>query len=86
MILKATDGKVVVKLDDKESERDGLFIPDDARAKVQKGIIEGVSETAPPYLRKGVVVYLPPIAGIIITFEGTDYTVVKEYEIYTYEG
>jgi co-chaperonin GroES (HSP10) len=85
-MLKAAKGKVLIKLDDLETERNGLYIPKSAADKPQRGVVVAIAEDTPDYIKEGTIAYLPPIAGVKIPFEGNEYCAVMIHEIYAYEN
>lgn len=83
-MIKAGLGKVVLLLDNEEEYRDGLFIPETNRDKVQKGTVVGVANDSPDYMVEGLIAFIPEVAGINITHEGVTYKAVKLHEVYCY--
>ncbi len=58
----------------------GIYIPDAAKEKSQKGKIEAVGGDVKT-LKVGDEVLFDKYAGTKITFDGTDYLIVKEEDI-----
>jgi chaperonin GroES len=68
-----------------EKTAGGIFIPDTAREKPQKGVIVAVGKgTAdePMHLKVGDEVLYGKYAGTEINIDGADYLIMKESDIY----
>lgn len=63
----------------------GIFIPDTAKEKPQKGTVVAVGDDAKdetPTLKVGDVVLFGKYAGTELKWEGKDYLIMKENEVF----
>ena len=90
MALRPLRDKIVVKvIDDTEQTSGGIFIPDSAKEKPQKGTViavgpgkmqeSGTIETVP--LKAGETVLFTKFAGTDVKYDGTDYKILLYRDI-----
>lgn len=68
-----------------EKTAGGIIIPDTAKEKPQKGVVVAVGPGLPDLkmtLKKGDEVLYGKYSGTEISFEGRDYLIMKEADIY----
>ena len=68
-----------------EKTKSGLYIPDTAKEKPQRGTIVAVGpgkKDEPITVKKGDTVLYGKYAGTEITVEGTDYLIMREEDIF----
>lgn len=68
-----------------EKTASGLFIPDSAKEKPQRGKVVAVGNgkvDEPMTVKKGDMVLYGKYSGTEITIEGTDYLIMKESDIF----
>jgi len=81
MKFKPLGDRVFVKfLEETEKTAGGIYIPDTAKEKPQKGVIEAVGKDVEE-VKKGDIVLFEKYAGSKIAIDNEDYLIVKEDEI-----
>lgn len=69
-----------------EKTASGIYIPDTAKEKPQRGIVVAVSEKdkeeKSPEVKVGDAVLYGKYSGTEITYEGSEYMIMKESDIY----
>jgi len=85
--IAGTANRVVVQAAAAEEKTaSGIIIPDTAKEKPQKGTVISVSEEdadgKKPTVKKGDTVLYGKYAGTELTFEGTEYLIMRESDIY----
>lgn len=84
--IKPLHDRVVVKAAEAETKTaSGIFIPDTAKEKPQRGEIVAVGEgkkDEPMTVKVGDVVLYGKYAGTEINIEGTEYLIMRESDIY----
>lgn len=70
---------VIEPIEQASQTKSGLFIPDSAKAKPQKGIVK----SAEPHsvYKPGMTVLYSKYAGIDVKLDGADYLIVKERDV-----
>jgi chaperonin GroES len=63
-----------------EKTQGGLYIPDAAKEKPQKGKVEGIGDEVKS-VKVGEVVLFDKYSGSKISMEGTEYLILKEEDI-----
>lgn len=66
--------------DEVEKTTGGIYVPDTAREKPQKGKVEAVGEEV-KHVKPGVVVLFDKYSGTKVTFENNEYLIIKEDDI-----
>jgi len=78
--------RVVVKADAaEETTKSGLYIPDNAKEKPQRGEVVAVGDgkkDEPMTLKAGDKVLYGKYAGTEVTFEGEDYLIMRQSDIF----
>ena len=91
MKLKPLQDRVVVKpADAEEVSKGGIILPDTAQEKPQQGEVMAVGpgkaadngELIKPQVKKGDKVLYGKYSGTEITYEGEDYLIVRENDIF----
>ena len=91
MKLKPLQDRVVVKpADAEEVSKGGIILPDTAQEKPQQGEVMAVGpgkaadsgEIIKPQVKKGDKVLYGKYSGTEITYEGEDYLIVRENDIF----
>lgn len=85
--IAGTANRVVIEAAAAEEKTaSGIIIPDTAKEKPQKGIVISVSEEdgdgKKPTVKAGDTVLYGKYAGTEITFEGKEYLIMRESDIY----
>lgn len=85
--IAGTANRVVVEAAPAEEKTaSGLFIPDTAKEKPQKGTVISVSdedaEGKKPVVKVGDTILYGKYAGTEITHEGKDYLIMRESDVY----
>ena len=84
--IKPIGDRVVIKADPIEEKTSfGIIIPDNAKEKHQRGTIVAVGEgkvNEPLTLKVGDHVLYGKYAGTEITYEGKEYLIMRENDIY----
>ncbi len=85
--IAGTQNRVVVEpAAAEEKTASGIYIPDTAKEKPQKGIVISVSELDEkgnkPTVKQGDQVLYGKYAGTEITHEGKEYLIMRESDIY----
>jgi chaperonin GroES len=85
--IAGTENRVVVEAAAAEEKTaSGIFIPDTAKEKPQKGTVISVSEEdgkgKKPTVAPGDTVLYGKYAGTEITYEGKEYLIMRETDIY----
>ena len=81
MKLQAIRDKVVAKtIEADEKTAAGLFIPDTAKEKSNKGEVVAVGKDVEE-IKVGDIIYYPAYGASNITEDGTDYVVLREKEV-----
>lgn len=84
--IKPLHDRVVVKPAEAETKTaSGIFIPDTAKEKPQRGEVVAVGEgkkEEPMTVKVGDVVLYGKYAGTEINVEGTEYLIMRESDIY----
>lgn len=83
------DRVVVRPLEEKETKKGGIIIPDTAKEKPQEGEVIAVGpgkfsengERMEPEVKKGDKVLYGKYAGTEVTVDGNDYLIIKETDI-----
>jgi chaperonin GroES len=90
MKIQPLDDRVLVKpLDTEEKTAGGIVIPDTAKEKPIRGLVEAVGhgrlldngERIDPCLKKGDKVLFGKYSGTEIKIEGVEYKIMKESEV-----
>ena len=80
------DRVVLRRLEGEEKTKGGIIIPDTAKEKPQKGIIvavgPGKKKDEPMTVKTGDKVLYGKYAGTEITYEGKEYLIMREADIY----
>ncbi len=82
MKIKPLKERVVVKYSDEEIEKTagGLYVPDVAKEKPQKGVVEAVGSEVKE-LKVGDVVLFEKYSGAKIKHNDVEYLIIKEEDI-----
>ncbi|MGO4884079.1 MAG: co-chaperone GroES [Bryobacteraceae bacterium] len=90
MALRPLHDRVVIKrLDEGETKRGGIIIPDTAKEKPQQGSVIAVGngkllesgERMPPEVKAGDRILFGKYSGSEVKIDGEDYLILKEDEI-----
>jgi chaperonin GroES len=84
-IKPLADRVVVEAAEAEEKTASGIIIPDTAKEKPQKGIVIAVGTgkvDEPLTVKEGDVVLYGKYAGTEVTFEGKDYLIMRESDIF----
>ena len=85
MKLKVIDEKLLVELEDVEEQKTagGLYIPDTAKEKPQRGTVVavGTDEDLQKVIKKGDKIVFGKYTGDEIEFEGKKYLVVQRSDV-----
>lgn len=90
MNIKPLADRVLVEpVQEKESKKGGIIIPDSAKEKPQEGTVRAVGEgkrddqgkTIPMSVKKGDKVLMPKYGGTEIKIEDKEYQIVREDDI-----
>ena len=89
--ISGTSNRVIVEpAAAEEKTASGIYIPDTAKEKPSKGIVVSVSEEdsegKKPTVKKGDVVIYSKYGGTEFPYEGKDYLIMRETDIYAVEG
>jgi chaperonin GroES len=84
--IAGTANRVVVEpAPAEEKTASGLYIPDTAKEKPQKGTVVAVSDIDPegkkPIVKVGDQVYYGKYSGVEIPIDGVEYLIMKESDI-----
>ena len=86
MAVKPLEDRILVKpVEQKEQNKGGIIIPDTAKEKPQKGTVIAVGngkKDEPMSLKVGDKVLYGKYAGTEISFEGNEYLIMRESDIY----
>lgn len=82
MKIKPLKDRVVIKYSEEEAEKTagGLYVPDVAKEKPQKGTVEAVGSEVKE-LKAGNQVLFDKYSGSKIKLNGTEYLIVKEEDV-----
>ncbi len=82
MKIKPLKERVVVKYSEEEIEKTagGLYVPDVAKEKPQKGVVEAVGSEVKE-LKVGDVVLFEKYSGAKIKYNDVEYLIIKEEDI-----
>ena len=84
--IAGTDNRVLVEPNKAEEKTaSGIIIPDSAKEKPQQGKVVAVSDDlkdVQPTVKVGDIVLYGKYGGTELTFEGVDYLMMKESDIY----
>jgi chaperonin GroES len=84
--IAGTDNRVLVEPNKvEEKTASGIIIPDSAKEKPQQGKVVAVSDDlkdVQPTVKVGDIVMYGKYGGTELTFEGIDYLMMKESDIY----
>ncbi|MEW5745925.1 MAG: co-chaperone GroES [Nitrospirota bacterium] len=82
MKIKPLKDRVVVKYSEEEVEKTagGLYVPDVAKEKPQKGIVESVGSEVKE-LKEGNTILFDKYSGSKIKIDGTEYLILKEEDV-----
>lgn len=82
MKIKPLKDRVVVKYSEEEVEKTagGLYVPDVAKEKPQKGIVESVGAEVKE-LKEGNTILFDKYSGSKIKIDGTEYLILKEEDV-----
>ncbi|MCK5029466.1 MAG: co-chaperone GroES [Bacteroidales bacterium] len=84
--IAGTDNRVLVEPNKvEEKTASGIIIPDSAKEKPQQGKVVAVSDDlkdVQPTVKIGDIVMYGKYGGTELTFEGVDYLMMKESDIY----
>jgi chaperonin GroES len=85
--IAGTNNRVIVEpAAAEEKTASGLYIPDTAKEKPSKGTVVSVSEEdgegKKPSVKVGDVVFYGKYAGTEISYEGKEYLIMRESDIY----
>jgi len=92
--VKPLDDRVVIEpLESEGKTAGGIFLPDSAKEKPQKGKIVAVGpgkllesgERAKPLVKKGDVVYFGKFAGADVEINTKEYTIMRESDLLAVE-
>ena len=84
-IKPLADRVVVEAAEAEEKTASGIIIPDTAKEKPQKGVVIAVGTgkvDEPLTVKEGDVVLYGKYAGTEVTFEGKDYLIMRESDIF----
>ena len=84
-IKPLADRVVVEAAEAEETTASGIIIPDTAKEKPQKGIVIAVGtgkKDEPLTVKEGDVVLYGKYAGTEVTFEGKDFLIMRESDIF----
>jgi chaperonin GroES len=84
-IKPLADRVVVEAAEAEEKTASGIIIPDTAKEKPQKGIVVAVGDgkkDEPLTVKEGDVILYGKYAGTEITFDGKDYLIMRESDIF----
>ena len=84
-IKPLADRVVVEAAEAEEKTASGIIIPDTAKEKPQKGIVIAVGtgkKDEPLTVKEGDVVLYGKYAGTEVTFEGKDFLIMRESDIF----
>jgi len=84
-IKPLADRVVVEAAEAEEKTASGIIIPDTAKEKPQKGIVVAVGDgkkDEPLTVKEGDVILYGKYAGTEVTFEGKDYLIMRESDIF----
>ncbi len=89
--IAGTSNRVIVEpAAAEEKTASGLYIPDTAKEKPSKGIVISVSEEdsegKKPTVKAGDVVIYSKYGGTEFPYNGKDYLIMRETDIYAVEG
>ncbi|MBN2654183.1 MAG: co-chaperone GroES [Dissulfurispiraceae bacterium] len=81
-MIKPLKDRVVVKYSEEEMEKTagGLYVPDVAKEKPQKGSVEAIGSEVKE-VKKGNVVLFDKYSGSKIKIDDTEYLIIKEEDI-----
>jgi chaperonin GroES len=84
--IAGTNNRVIVKPDQAEEKTaSGIIIPDSAKEKPQQGTVKEVSndlKDEQPTVKIGDTVLYGKYSGTELSFDGEDYLIMKESDIY----
>ncbi|MFZ5995994.1 MAG: co-chaperone GroES [Nitrospirota bacterium] len=82
MKIKPLKDRVVIKYSEEEAEKTagGLYVPDVAKEKPQKGTVEAVGSEVKE-LKAGNQVLFDKYSGSKIKLNGTEYLIMKEEDV-----
>lgn len=82
MKIKPLKDRVVVKYSEEEMEKTagGIYVPDVAKEKPQKGTVEAVGSEVKE-VKKGNTVLFDKYSGSKIKLDDTEYLIIKEEDI-----
>lgn len=84
-IKPLADRVVVEAAEAEETTASGIIIPDTAKEKPQKGVVIAVGngkKDEPLTVKEGDVILYGKYAGTEITFDGKDYLIMRESDIF----
>jgi len=84
-IKPLADRVVVEAAEAEEKTASGIIIPDTAKEKPQKGVVVAVGngkKDEPLTVKAGDVILYGKYAGTEVTFDGTDYLIMRESDIF----
>lgn len=82
MKIKPLKDRIVVKYSEEEAEKTagGLYVPDVAKEKPQKGVVESVGSEVKE-LKAGNTILFDKYTGSKIKLDGTEYLIIKEEDV-----
>lgn len=82
MKIKPLKDRIVVKYSEEDVEKTagGLYVPDVAKEKPQKGIVESVGSEVKE-LKAGNTILFDKYTGSKIKLDGTEYLIIKEEDV-----
>ena len=88
-VIPLHDRVLLIRLEEKETKKGGIIIPDTAKEKpleakvieVGKGRVDEDGKVIPPEVKKGDKVLIGKFSGTEVTIEDVEHVIVREEEI-----